>query len=214
MNHGVLDDPRLPKLMEALRGRGVRIEALAGDATWGRTEQLPVVFALIDAITAYNAKHATRFAAVHLDIEPHQLTENRSDRAFVPELAAVLRRARERAADAGLSTSADLPRFALDEHGPLFADAVQRPFVMLYQLRERSPEWLVRQSDRVLENTYHGVDPALHGRLVVGLRMEDYPDTMDEMLSALDSAFHGQAVRFGGWAVHDEAKYRARLTNR
>ncbi|MBX3258370.1 MAG: hypothetical protein KF782_01550 [Labilithrix sp.] len=213
MSDGVLDDPRLPALLDAIAARGVRIEALAGDATWSRPDALPTVLAVVDAVATYNAGHATRFAGVHFDIEPHQLPENRGDHAFVPALAAALRAARERADAAGLGTSADLPRFALEEHGPLFAQAVQRPFVMLYQLRDPSPAWLVQQSRRVLDDTYRAVDPTLRGRLVVGVRMEDYPTTVETMVRALDAA-HGADARYGGWAVHDEAKYRAFTTSR
>lgn len=211
VNGGVLDDPRLATLLTSLVTRGVRVEALAGEATWGRLENVPKVFAVIDAVAAFNARSKARFAAVHLDIEPHQLAENRSDHAFVPELAAVLRVARERASGAGLSTSADLPRFALDEHGALFAHAVERPFVMLYQLRDPSSEWLARQSASVLRNTYADVDASIDGRLVIGLRVDDYPLDLSEKLVALDETFGGRALRYGGWAIHDETKYRASL---
>ncbi|MBX3200832.1 MAG: hypothetical protein KF894_22025 [Labilithrix sp.] len=213
LSQDVLDDPRLPPLLDAIAARGVRIEALTGEATWSRRDKLPAVLAVVDAVAAYNAGHTTRFAGLHFDIEPHQLPENRNNHAFVPALAATLRAARERAAKVGLTVSADLPRFALEEHGPLFAEAVQRPFVMLYELRDRSPEALARQSRRVLDNTYRGVSPTLRGRLVVGVRMEDYPSNVDEVVHALDSAHIGD-VRYGGSAVHDEAKYRAASTDR
>lgn len=213
LSQDVLDDPRLPALLDAIAARGVRIEALAGEASWSRPDKLAAVLAVVDAVATYNAAHATRFAGLHFDIEPHQLPENRNDHAFVPALASALRAARERAAGAGLTVSADLPRFALAEHGPLFAEAVQRPFLMLYELRDRSPEALARQSRRILDDTYRGASPALRGRLVVAVRMEDYPSNVDEVVRALDAAHIGDS-RYGGSAVHDEAKYRAASTNR
>ncbi|MBX3220583.1 MAG: hypothetical protein KF795_08700 [Labilithrix sp.] len=210
VNESVLAAPGLPALVAALTARGVRVEALSGNASWYTPEKLPAVLGWIDAVAAFNAKHPAKFAGVHLDIEPHQLPENRNDHAFLPALAATLGAARQHAAAAGLTTSADLPRFALDEqHGPLFAAAVQRPFVMLYELRDTSPEALVARSRQVIEKTYAGASPALAGRLVVGLRVEDYPSTLETMLATLDRAHAATEPRFGGWAIHDEMRYRA-----
>ncbi|WP_146652159.1 hypothetical protein [Labilithrix luteola] len=207
--NGVLDDPRLPAFVEGLRAAGIRVEALMGEARWYQAAERPAMFAKIDAVATFNAKHPPGFSAVHLDVEPHQLKENEASHAFLPELAFALTEARLRAASFGLGTSADLPRFALDEDGPAFASAVPRIFVMLYQLRDRSSSWLVRASRSVLEHAFSGVPSDEPGELVVALRVEDYPETLETMLDALDGA-HGASLRYGGWAVHDEAKYRAR----
>jgi hypothetical protein len=107
-----------------------------------------------------------------------------------------------------MSTSADLPRFALEEAGPSFAKAVPRLFVMLYELPQKSAPWLALASGGVIEQTYAGLTPAQRGRLVVSLRVEDYAGDLGTMVSALDDA-NGGSTRYGGWAIHDEAKYRA-----
>lgn len=213
VNGGVLDDARLVTLVSALVEAGVRVEALAGEAQWYEPEKRAEVIALVDSVGAFNTRNAqtkARFAAVHLDIEPHQLPENRGKHPFLPALAATIAAARDRALTYGMSTSADLPRFAFDEEGALFANAAQRPFVMLYQLRERSPEWLVKQSGSVLRHAYESIPAESAGRLVIGLRVEDYPTNIDAMAGSLDTAYEAKDPRFGGWAIHDEAKYRAR----
>ncbi len=145
-------------------------------------------------------------------IEWHSPTNISAHIAIGPcsDAAAIITKkaAKAKAASAGMSTSADLPRFALDEHGPLFARAVQRPFVMLYQLRERSADWLALQSAAVIEDTYLGMHPELRGRLVVALRVEDYGRDTTPMAYGLEDA-HGGNRRYGGFAIHDEAKLRA-----
>lgn len=214
VNGGVLTDERLPAFVLALRDRGIRVEALMGEATWYRPDARAPMFAMIDAVAAYDARHPrARFAAIHLDVEPHQIPENKGNHAFLPDLAQTLREATAHAAVRGLGSSADLPRFALDEHGPAFAAAVDRPFVMLYQLRDRSLDWLMRQSTSVLAHTYPGASSDLASRLVVGLRVDDYPADLEAMLGALDQG-HGGRARYAGWAVHDEARFRARNVTR
>ncbi|HSO40764.1 MAG TPA: hypothetical protein VLT33_49905 [Labilithrix sp.] len=204
----VLDDARLPPLVSALARAGLRVEALMGEATWYRADQRPAMLARIDDVGAYNAQHAPGFAAVHLDVEPHQLPENRGDHGFLDELATSLAEASARASQRCMSTSADLPRFALEDAGPAFARAVQRPFVMLYQLRSDTPAELAAASAEALVHTYAGLTPEQRGRLVVSLRVEDYTTALPAMVSSLDDAY-GDTARYGGWAIHDEAKYRA-----
>ncbi|CAN5880230.1 hypothetical protein BH11MYX4_BH11MYX4_37150 [soil metagenome] len=205
---GALKHPAMPALLAALYDAGVRVEALMGEADWSMPEHRHEMLARIDEVAAFNAQHGGKIAAIHLDIEPHQLPSNRNNHAFLPQLAETLRVARARAGAAGMSTSADLPRFALDLHGPLFAQAVDRPFVMLYQLHDRSPDSLARQSAAVVEATYLGTHPGLRGRLVVAIRVEDYGRDTAPRARGLDDA-HGAVSRYGGWAIHDEAKLRA-----
>lgn len=210
VGNGALRHPNMPALVKALYRAGIRVEALMGDVRWYQPEHRAEMLAAIDDVVTFNALHGGRIAAIHLDIEPHQLVENRGDHAWLPELAEALSLARARAADAGLSTSADLPRFAFDEHGPLFARAVQRPFVMLYQLRDPSNEWLGRQSGAVIAETYLNVPAEVRGRMVVAVRVEDYGSKSGDTAKSLGDA-HGANRRYGGWAIHDEAKLRAAL---
>jgi hypothetical protein len=205
---GALDDPRLPALMGALHGAHLRVEALMGEAAWYRPGNRAAMFATIEAVAAYDRRNpGASFDGIHLDVEPHQLPENRNNHQFVPVLAEALAEASALAATHHLTSSADLPRFALDEAGPAFARAVERPFVMLYQLRDRSPAWLMKASGSVVDHTFQGLDARQAGRIVIGLRVEDYPTDLEAMVGALDLE---QRARYGGWAIHDEAKYRAR----
>lgn len=212
VNDAVLGDPRLPELVGALGRAGLRVEALMGDATWSEPAHLKEMLAHVDAVGAYNAAHAPGFAAVHLDIEPHQLPTNKADHAFLPALSTALATATERAERFCMSTSADLPRFALEEAGPSFATAVPRLFVMLYELPQKTAPRLTLESATIMERTYEGLTREQRGRVVVSLRVEDYADELGTMVSALDDVHEGTS-RYGGWAIHDEAKYRA-LTRR
>lgn len=47
------------------------VEALSGDATWGRTDGLKYLLDYIYEVLNFNNKHKNKFSAVHLDIEPH-----------------------------------------------------------------------------------------------------------------------------------------------
>jgi hypothetical protein len=210
-----LDDPRLPELVSALHEAGVRVEALTGDARWYLPERRTALSAVVDAVAAYNARVAVaaRFAGVHFDVEPHQLPQNKGNHAFLPALAEALRGACERAATRGLGASADLPRFALQEDSAAFVAAVPRIFVMLYELRDRSAAALADASARVFAATYGGRAQPTHSKLVVGLSVDDYPAELDLMLSTLETAHHGSGT-YGGWAIHDEARYRARVRPR
>jgi len=210
-NESVLADERLPELLAALAALHVRVEALVGDAHWYRPERRSELLGIVDRVATYNASHPARFAAMHFDIEPHQLPENKGRHPFLPALADALRAARERANAHGMTTSADLPRFAFEgEHAARFASAVERPFLMQYELRDASSVALVRQSGAILEHTYASVPPEVRGRMVIGLRVPDYGAELEARLQALDDAYAGRAPRFGGWAIHDEAAYRAR----
>ncbi|MDB4944037.1 MAG: hypothetical protein JWP97_3571, partial [Labilithrix sp.] len=216
-NNGVLDDPRLPRFVGGLEAAGIRVEALFGDATWYRPAERAPMVAMIEAVAGYGRAHPeAAFAGIHLDIEPHQLPANRGKHdVFMPELIATLTEATALATRHGLTSAADLPRFAFDENGPAVARSVGRSFVMLYQLREKTPQWLTLQSGKVMKNTFAGLPPDVGGRLVVGVRVEDYPEDLEGMVQALDAAKGGgESGRYGGWAIHDEAKYRARKAAR
>jgi len=206
--HGVLKNPKMAELVKKLYDAGIRVEALMGDKSWYMPEHRHEMTSLIEDVIEFNAANGGHIAAIHLDIEPHQYPENRGQHAWLPQLAETIQLARAQASSAGMSTSADLPRFAFDEQGPMFAKAAQRPFVMLYQLRERSADWLALQSAAVIEDTYIGANPELRGRLVVSLRVEDYGRDTAPMAYNVDQA-HGGNGRYGGFAIHDEARLRA-----
>ena len=56
-----------------------------------------------------------------------------------------------------------LPRFAFEEQGALFAESAPRLFVMLYQLREKSSPWLLKQSAKTIDYTYSKVPSSVRG---------------------------------------------------
>src|SRR5262249_26887253 len=117
VGNGALEHAGLRDLVVSLRDAGIRVEALMGEADWYLPNRRAAMLAVIDRVGAFNRANPAAFAAIHLDVEPHQIPENRGVHAFLPDLAASLRAARERAATYGMSTSADLPRFAFDEAG-------------------------------------------------------------------------------------------------
>ena len=204
----LLENPRLPPLVAALQKTGIRVEALMGEATWYKPENRAQMFQSIDAVGAWDAKHpAERFAGIHLDVEPHQLSENKGNHRFLPVLAEALEEATARAAKSNLTCAADVPRFAIEEDGPAIAHSLSRTFVMLYELRDRSAHGLTKASTSLSERAF---GTATNGRLVVGLSADDYPDDLETMLKAVETAHGGgdHAARYGGWAIHDETKYR------
>lgn len=205
----VLADARLPDLMSALAHQGIRVEALMGDAVWYRPESRPSMIALIERVAAYNARFpSARFEGLHLDVEPHQIPENKASRGWVPALVETLREADTAGARHGLEVSADLPRFILQgPHRKEIARAVARVFVMLYELRDRSEGALAEASQRVLRDVFDA-NPAERGRIVVGLQATDYPSDLAQMLRVVDGA-NGPSAHYGGWAVHDESSFRS-----
>lgn len=211
----VIEDARLPAMVAALHDAGIRVEALTGEANWYQAEHRDAMLAVIDSVAAYNAKVAAsaRFQGMHLDIEPHQLAENKANHAFLPALAETLDQARQRAATQNLDTAADLPRFALQENGAAFARAVPRIVVMLYELRDKSVTALAEASGKIVDDTYAAETAANTGRMVIGLSVDDYSVDLETMLGAVESANTTDArrSRYGGWAIHDEARYRARF---
>ena len=209
-----LSDPRLPGLIVALRQGGVRVHALMGDATWYQPTKQQNMLKLIDAVGAYNAhvvNPRAHFVGVHFDIEPHQLPQNKGNRAYMPALVATLRAGRMHAEAFHLEAAADLPRFAITDVPELhraFVDAVPRLFLMLYELKDKSAGALVQSAADTVNDEFKGVAP---GSMVIGVSVDDYAD-VDGNLRALETAQPGGA-HYGGWAIHDEARYARKLGN-
>jgi hypothetical protein len=208
---GLLGDPRLPPLVLSLRRAGLRVEALLGEASWYDISGRPRMLRMLDAVAAYDDRVSTasRFQAVHLDIEPHQLPENKGRREWLPTLAETLQIARERTVRSDLSLSADVPRFAItdasEETRAAFAAAVPRLFLMLYELRDRRPEAEVNAAAETAQRAYaHAA-----GTMVIGVSVEDFAE-LGPVLGALDAARPG-GLHYGGWAIHDERRLAERL---
>jgi outer membrane protein TolC len=209
----VLADERLAQLVSTLRGAGLRVEALIGDATWYLPHLRAPLLKRIDDVAQYNASHPeARFTGIHLDVEPHQLPENkgRPDLPYLPELVDMLAEGRDAAVRAGLTLAADVPRKLLHASAAdarALVRACPRLVFMMYELKDRpgaNASALVETSRKALE----WCDGAGACEVVVGVRWSDYGDRTPEMLARLESAL--APVRgFAGWAVHDYASARA-----
>ncbi len=211
----VLQDPRFAPFLGALVRQGLRIEALFGEATWYRPDERDRLLGRIGDVARFNAAHAeARFAAVHLDIEPHQLPENKGpdNLTFLPDFTRAIASARDEAARAGMSLSVDIPRKLFRADAPsraaLFV-AAPRFFLMLYEIHDPSradPAAMLTEVnaavDQQLRLANEGLEPGAVGHIAVALRTEDYGTTTATVAQGMDSAHRGQAG-FSGWAVHD-----------
>jgi outer membrane protein TolC len=198
----VLADSRLPMLVATLRRGGLRVEALMGEPGWYRAQARDALGERIAAIGRFDSAHPeARFAAVHLDIEPHQLRENKgaANLAYLPELTETLGFARGAASRAGMDLAADLPRKLLHASladGQALARACPRLVFMLYELPP-------------------GVDPAelikpalaWHADVVIGIRHADHGDGTRAAGERIETALT-RTPGFAGWAVHDYASWR------
>lgn len=210
-SRGALGDRRLPSLLEALAEDHLRVEALIGEATWYRAGDRHRLLERIDAIAAFDAEHPrSRFAGVHLDVEPHQLPENKGDGnlGFVRELIATYAAAHARAERVGLALAADVPRKLLGV-SPAEADALlgacPRLTLMLYGL-PRSPSAAKAIVERA-RTALGWVARRGAGEILIGVRVRDHADP-GAVASEVDAALEG-APGYRGAAMHDYAALRA-----
>jgi outer membrane protein TolC len=199
---GISEDPKLVSFVRALRKAGVRVEALAGEATWYRPERRAPLFERIDEVARFNHEHPdAQVSGIHLDIEPHQLPENKGpqNRAYVPDFVDTLVQARAQAERAHLTLACDIPRKLLqlsaDEAATLVA-ACPHLTLMLYELD--------------LPPVIDAAKVALGwgAQVTVGVRAADFRAGTGEALKKIDAQL-GPARGYQGWAVHDYAAYRA-----
>ncbi|HJZ88328.1 MAG TPA: TolC family protein, partial [Polyangia bacterium] len=198
----ILSDPRLPALVATLRRGGLRVEALMGEPGWYRASARAALEARIAAIGSFDAAHPeARFAAIHLDIEPHQLAQNKGaeNLGYLPEFIETLAVAHLAATRAGMDLAADLPRKLLRASlasGQALVRACPRIVFMLYDLPP-------------------GVDPAglvksalgWHGEILVGIRHADHGDGTRAAGERIENAL-ARTPGFAGWAVHDYDSWR------
>ena len=199
---GISEDPKFVAFIRSLRKTGVKVEALAGEATWYRPERRAPLFDRIEEVARFNREHPdAQVAGIHLDIEPHQLPENKGaqNRAYVPDYVDTLMQARAQAERSHLTIACDIPRKLLqlsaDEAATLVA-ACPRLTLMLYEL-DLPP---VIDAARVALGW--------GAQVTVGVRAADFRAGTGDALKKIDAQL-GAARGYQGWAVHDYAAYRA-----
>lgn len=217
VTHAWLADPRLPSLVKALQHAGLRVEALMGDPSWSTAEEQPAMLRLIDHVAAFGRHTGARFAAVHMDVEPHVLAENRNADVgqYLPGYVESMRVARARAERRGLAFGADVPRHFFRADGIArknLVEAIPRLFLMLYELPEHGKDTsdaareLERASADVIQSAYAEASAQAGSEMVVGLSVEDYGRRLPTMLDAVDTA-NRKTGHYGGWAIHDFSQY-------
>jgi hypothetical protein len=216
LNHGELADPRgACSVLNSLHHSQIRTEALLSSTNAdepGKHRQR--LLDEINAVIRFDADHARcRFDGIHLDIEPQQRPENKGpgNLGFVPNLIAAYREARDLARAAGLTVDVDVPikvlKADVSQRRALFA-SVDRVTLMLYELNgaqdvtfEQKADKLRNASRRAFAESYAGLaDPGL-AELIIGLRTQDYEESLPRLFELLDSTF-AQDSRYGGWARH------------
>ncbi|TLS52672.1 copper amine oxidase N-terminal domain-containing protein [Paenibacillus antri] len=93
--------------------QGIRVEALAGDPSWGWREKREHLQSFLEWVARYNTDvdEEARFSGIHLDIEPYLLPEWETDAPRLLEewLANLDYAAREARRIGGLEASVDVP---------------------------------------------------------------------------------------------------------
>jgi hypothetical protein len=216
LSHGELADPRgACSLLNSLHHSQIRTEALLSstnaDEPGKHRERL---LDEINAVIRFNVDHAhCRFDGIHLDLEPQQRPENKGpgNLGFVPHLIAAYREARDLARAAGLTLDVDVPikvlKADVSQRRALFA-SVDRVTLMLYELnaaQDATPgqkaDTLRSASRRAFAESYAGLGGPGLAELIIGLRTQDYGESLPRMFELLDGTF-GQDSRYGGWARH------------
>jgi outer membrane protein TolC len=211
---GVLDDERLSPVVAALGAAGIRVEALVGNADWFRTERHGEVRRRVEEIASYNALHPTaRFAAVHLDVEPHQLAEIKRGEplGYLPEFTEMLRVARDASERGGMSLSVDVPRKLLQAspaEARRLAERCPRVSFMLYVGAPPDGD----RAAKLLAWSREAVDwcDAAGCEAVIGARWSDHGEQTPALLRSVEEALTDHPG-FGGWAIHDYAGARHAL---
>jgi hypothetical protein len=204
MPQGTTRSARLPALLVRLHKAGVRAEALIGEATWYRPEGRAQMLSRIEEIASVSA--SARFDGIHLDIEPHQLRENKGTdpHRYLAQLIDTFRAARAAADGAHLSLAVDLPRKMLRisrEEGQTLMSAASRIVFMAYEVNAKSIGELIRPALGWAQG-----DGA--GEVLVGVRPKDQPDGTSAALEQIEQSL-AKAPSYGGWAVHDYVAYRS-----
>ena len=195
-------------LVVMLHGARIRVEALLSstdaDEAGPHREKL---LGKVRAVIQYNARHQdARFDGIHLDIEPQQRPENKGpgNLAYLPGLVEAYRAVRHESDAASLGIDADIQTKLLkgsaDQRQTLLA-ALPRYTLMLYELPRPDAATLRETSQRMLAMAYDGVSGSNLATMAVGLRTQDYGDSLPQMLHTLDDTDQANP-HYAGWAWH------------
>jgi hypothetical protein len=172
---------------------------------WYRADRRAPLLERIDEVARWNTQHPdSPVAGVHLDIEPHQLAENKGtdNRGYLPELVETLAEARVAAEHARLQLAADIPRKLLRvtpaEAAALVA-ACPRLTLMLYEMPGDAVSATVTAARTAL---------AWGAEVTVGVRAADFRRATNDVIRRIDAQLQGTRG-YQGWAIHDYAALRA-----
>jgi hypothetical protein len=196
----VLADAHLPGLIQTLHGRGVKVEALMGDPSWGSASGRPAMLDAIGKIVDFNDHAATgsaqRFRGIHLDIEP--FIGVGEDLGWVTPLTHSYEAAASALVGAGLTLAADVAgskiRRATAAQRQEMLDAVDRLVLMQYETTLDNVE--AHTTDFLAGLTLDGS----HG-VVVAIRAEDFPSVITT--AAKIEADLGKTHGYAGYAIFE-----------
>lgn len=207
---------RLTDLIDHLHKSGIRVEALLGSNDADIPGKPRDAFLNhIREIVRFNQQHPTnRYDGIHLDIEPHQRTENKGadNLAFLPNLVETLRSVRALAEPARMTVNADIAvKFLKADASARRSLLTSVPSVTLMLYEQSSPqdgstpakkaEKIRRVAEKYLTMAYAGLaDPNL-ARMSIALRTPDYVELLPSMLQTLDTTFRPNP-HYLGWARH------------
>jgi hypothetical protein len=190
-----LADARTPALVSALKGAGLRVEALMGSKD---------VHKAVRAVLDYNARQGppSRFDGVHYDLEPW--IGRGSDTSWVQSLVDTYREAQRTLSGTGLSFAADIASAKFVKLSPgdqkALLDSASRLILMAYEV---PIDTVHRQYDAWIS----GGGPST-GSLMIALRVQDFAGSCQNAsaLSSLDAKY-GTARNYAGWATYAYNKY-------
>jgi hypothetical protein len=205
-----------PHLIDLLHRSGIHVEALLSSEE--ADEPGKHRDKLIDqarAIVRFNQSHPRHsFDGIHLDLEPQQRPENKGagNLQFLPGLVDAYRTVRALAEPARLTVNADIQKKLLKGDAAqrtLLLSSLPRLTLMLYELsspgdgdsEQKKIEKLQRESQKLMDTAYGGLQGTPLAKISIGLRTPDYADLVPQMLAAMDKAYAANP-HYAGWALH------------
>jgi hypothetical protein len=209
------DKQRIAHLIALLHRSNIRVEALLSSADADEPGKYrDKLLGRVQGIVQFNQRAKERFDGIHLDVEPHQRTENKGpgNLRFLPDLVRTYRAVRVAAERAGMTVNADIPtKYLKGEIGErrMLLSALPRLTLMLYELSspenggstQQKAEKLQKEGQKFLDMAYQGLGDADLARMIIALRTPDYGDLLPAMFKTLDDTLGGNR-HYLGWARH------------